>query len=53
MPFRADKPTRLPKPRRLIFRLIYNDLRGMGLLVGLIFRRYDMALRRRVGPKGD
>jgi len=44
MPYRAGKPTGRPIPRRLIFSLIYNDLRGMGLLVGLIFRRHDMAL---------
>jgi len=48
MPFRAGKPTGRPIPRRLIFSLIYNDLRGMGLLVGLIFRRHDMALRFRL-----
>jgi hypothetical protein len=44
MPYRADKPTRLPKPRRLIFIRIYNDLRGIGLLAGLILRRHDMTL---------
>jgi hypothetical protein len=49
MPYRADKippnvGTRLPKPRRLMPQSIYNDLRGIGLLAGLILRRHDMAL---------
>jgi len=46
MPYRADKLTRLPKRLQLIFSLIYNDLRGMGLLVGLIFRLNLMVLIR-------
>jgi len=49
MPFRAGKPTGRPIPRRLIFTIIYNDLRGMVLLVGLIFMRHDMALTRGKG----
>jgi len=44
MPYRADKPTGRLIPRRLSFPLVYNDLRCMGLLVGLILGRHDMAL---------
>jgi hypothetical protein len=29
--------------------MIYNDLRGIALLAGLILRRHDMALDKRMG----
>jgi hypothetical protein len=47
MPYRAGKAM-APKPSMLIFILIYNDLRGIGLPAGLIFRQGDGAKTQHV-----
>ena len=49
MPYRAGKIPRsggtgILIPRRLIFSFIYNDILGIGIPTGLIFRRRDMVL---------
>jgi hypothetical protein len=47
MPYCGGKATALIPPRggMLIFRIIYNDLRGIGLPAGLILRRRPDARR--------
>jgi hypothetical protein len=48
----ADKPAGRPIPL-VSFPLDYNDLRGMGLLAGLILGRHDMALLRSISETTD